>query len=49
VSLVLQVKQIAHATVGSASWLNGLVSLILLGLALILVVYAARAWKTAPP
>lgn len=48
VSLVLQVKQVAAATVGSAAWLNGLVSLILLGLAMILVVYAARAWKAGP-
>ena len=48
VSLVLQVKQVANSTVGSASWINGLVSLVLLGLAAILVIYAARAWKALP-
>jgi len=45
VSLALQIKQLADAAVGTAPWLNGLVSLILLGLALILVGYAARAWR----
>jgi carbon starvation protein len=44
VSLVLQIKLLTRAAAGSATWLNGLVSLILLGLALILVAYAFRAW-----
>lgn len=47
VSLVLQIELLAKAAAGSAAWLNGLVSLILLGLALILVVYALRAWQAA--
>ena len=45
VSLVLQIRELTRAAVGSAPWINSLVSLILLGLALILVGYAARAWK----
>jgi len=51
VSLVLQIKALTEAAIGSASWLNGLVSLVLLGLALILVAYAYRAWQatTAQP
>jgi len=48
VSLVLQVQLIARAQIGSAPWINGLVSLILLGLAMILVGYAVRAWRTLP-
>jgi carbon starvation protein len=44
-SLVLQIDAVTDAAFGSAAWLNGLVSLILLGLALILVGYAARAWR----
>jgi len=49
VSLVLQIKAVDRAATGSAEWLNGLVSLILLGLALILVGYAVRAWRTLAP
>jgi carbon starvation protein len=49
VSLVLQMGQLSEAPVGSAQWLNGLVSLILLGLALVLVGYALRAWKSPLP
>ena len=49
VSLVLQINQLTQAAVGSTPWLNGLVSLILLGLALILVGYAARAWRGLQP
>lgn len=49
VSLVLQIKALTVADTGTAPWLNGLVSLILLGLALILVAYAYRAWQTTPP
>jgi carbon starvation protein len=45
VSLFLQIKLLTTAAAGSAPWLNGLVSLILLGLALILVWYAFRAWR----
>jgi len=45
VSLVLQLGQLTDATVGSAAWINGLVSLVLLGLALVLVGYAIRAWR----
>lgn len=49
VSLTLQIRQVAEAAVGSAAWLNGLVSLILFGLALILIGYATRAWRTPLP
>lgn len=45
VSLGLQIKLLDSATAGSAAWLNGFVSLILLGLALILVIYALQAWR----
>jgi carbon starvation protein len=45
VSLVLQIGQLSSGAVGTTPWLNGLVSLILLGLALILVGYALRAWR----
>jgi carbon starvation protein len=46
VSLVFQVKFLLKASVGSAPWINGLVSVILLVLAIVLVGYAARAWKS---
>ncbi len=45
VSLVLQLDQVIHADLGSAKWINGLVSAVLLGLALTLVVYAKAAWS----
>jgi carbon starvation protein len=45
VSLGIQIKLLDHAVAGSAAWLNGFVSLILLGLALVLVMYAVRAWR----
>ncbi len=45
VSLGLQIKLLDSAATGSAAWLNGFVSLILLGLALILVIYAIQAWR----
>jgi carbon starvation protein len=48
VSLVLQVKFLVNAAVGTAPWINGLVSVILLGLAMLLVGFAARAWKALP-
>jgi carbon starvation protein len=43
-ALVLQMRALIDATVGSATWINGLVSAVLLGLATTLVVYAMRAW-----
>jgi carbon starvation protein len=45
VSLVLQMKFLVRATVGTAPWINGLVSMVLLALALVLVGIAARAWR----
>lgn len=48
VSLVFQLKLLASAAVGTAPWINGVVSVILLALALALVGFAARAWKTKP-
>ncbi|MGE0546226.1 MAG: carbon starvation protein A [Kofleriaceae bacterium] len=49
VSLVLQVGQLFRAAFGSAAWINGLVSVVLLGLALVLVAYAVRAWSSTKP
>ncbi|HEY5945196.1 MAG TPA: carbon starvation CstA family protein [Kofleriaceae bacterium] len=49
VSLALQINQVAKSAIGSAAWLNGLVSLVLLGLALILVGYAVQAWRGLRP
>lgn len=49
VALVLQARTLAHAAVGSAPWINGLVSVVLLVLAVTLVVYAARAWREPLP
>ena len=49
VSLALQIRLVLTASIGSAPWINGLVSLILLGLALALVGYAARAWRPGNP
>ena len=46
VSLAFQLKFLANAAVGTAPWINGVVSVILLALALVLVGFAARAWKT---
>jgi carbon starvation protein len=45
VSLCLQIKLLDSAIAWSAAWLNGFVSLILLGLAFVLVFYAVRAWR----
>jgi carbon starvation protein len=45
VSLVLQLELLATAAVGTAPWINGVVSVILLALSLALVGFAARAWK----
>jgi carbon starvation protein len=47
VALVLQVRTIAEASVGSAPWINGLVSAILLALAVTLIAFALRAWRGA--
>jgi hypothetical protein len=41
----LQINLLNEAAAWSAAWLNGFVSLILLGLALVLVFYAVRAWR----
>jgi carbon starvation protein len=49
VSLLLQIRQITQAPLGSAPWINGLVSMVLLGLALVLVGYAFRGWKHQLP
>jgi carbon starvation protein len=46
VSLGFQIKYVVKATVGTAPWINGMVSLVLLGLALALVGFAMRAWRT---
>jgi carbon starvation protein len=48
-SLVLQIRVLGQASPGSAPWLNGLVSLILLGLALVLIGHAVRAWRAPIP
>jgi hypothetical protein len=49
VSLIFQVKQLMRAAVGTAPWINGLVSVVLLALALVLVGFAARAWIARAP
>ncbi len=49
VSLVFQVKSLIKATVGTAPWINGLVSVVLLALALTLVGFAAKAWRQRAP
>ena len=49
VSLVFQVKFLLRAAIGTAPWINGLVSVILLALAMLLVGFAARAWRTRAP
>ncbi len=45
VSLLLQVRLLGRAAVGSAPWINGLVSLVLLGLASTMVVIAAKSMR----
>jgi carbon starvation protein len=45
VALVLQTQALVDAAVGTAKWINGLVSLVLLGLAAALVTFAVRAWR----
>lgn len=49
VALVMQTRTLVEATVGTAPWINGLVSAVLLALASLLVVYAVRAWRVAGP
>ena len=49
VSLVFQVKSLMKAAVGTTPWINGLVSVVLLALALALIGFAARAWKARAP
>lgn len=44
VSLFVQINLATDAATGSAAWINGLVSLVLLGLAVVLVIYAVRSW-----
>jgi carbon starvation protein len=45
VALILQVRTLATAAIGSAGWINGLVSIVLLGLALTLIGFALRTWR----
>lgn len=45
VALVLQTRTLFEASFASAPWINGLVSVVLLGLAALLVRYAVRAWR----
>ena len=47
-SLVLQSRNLRRFEVWSTPWLNGLVSVVLLGLAGALVVFAARALRRPP-
>lgn len=47
-SLILQSRNLRRFEVWSTPWLNGLVSLVLLGLAAALVVFAARALRKIP-
>ncbi|MEZ4365694.1 MAG: carbon starvation protein A [Kofleriaceae bacterium] len=47
-SLSLGARQVLAATVGSAAWINGLVSVVLLALAALLTVDGARAWRAGP-
>jgi carbon starvation protein len=49
VSLVIQVRQLGRADTGSVAWINGLVALVLLTLALVLVGFAVRAWRRPTP
>jgi carbon starvation protein len=44
-ALAFQVSPLATAAVGTAPWINGLVSTVLLALAVTLVFYAWRAWR----
>jgi len=46
-ALVLQTRTLVVEAVGSAPWINGLVSVVLLALAVTLVVFALRAWPAS--
>jgi carbon starvation protein len=48
VSLVLQIRSIGTAEIGSVAWVNGLVGAILMALTALLVTYALRAWRRPP-
>jgi carbon starvation protein len=48
-ALGLQTQTLVEAAVGSAPWINGLVSAVLLVLAGMLVWFAKRAWSSAAP
>jgi hypothetical protein len=45
VSLVLQIRSIGTAAVGTVPWINGLVGIVLMALTAVLVAYALRAWR----
>jgi carbon starvation protein len=45
VSLVMQLRAVVRTAAFTVPWINGVVSTVLLALALILVGYAARAWR----
>ena len=47
-SLILQIRILGTAAAWTTPWLNGVVSLVLLGLAALLVVFAARALRRPP-
>lgn len=47
-SLVLQMRQLAEAAVGSPAWINALVAVVLAGLAVAVGVLGMRAWLAAP-
>ncbi len=47
-SLILQARNLARFEVGTTPWLNGLVAVVLLGLAAALVGFAARAVRQTP-
>jgi carbon starvation protein len=49
VSLALQLRGLWRAALGSPAWINGLVAVVLLGLAALLCGYAARAWNLGAP
>ncbi len=45
VALVLQMRPLVGDPIGSGPWINGLVSAVLLALAVALVIFAVRAWR----
>ncbi|MBK9072704.1 MAG: carbon starvation protein A [Myxococcales bacterium] len=44
-SLVLQIRELAAATLGSPAWINAVVALVLAGLAIAIGVLGVRAWR----